>query len=222
MPSKPNILIIGPSGSGKTCSLEGMFTKYAPDIAFIDTERKGLPFLFDRSKLCLDLECADYKSAQDAMTKAKASPAKFIVYDSLSKYFDWLGSYCDTAYKGYDIWKNYGIGVGNCFEFNKSTGKTVVAIMHDEIVYVEQPGGGRVSRIRAATKGNMWEGKIEKEWLIVLVTMVATKDGKTNFSLATITDGVHPAKVPKWLGLPAAIPNDLSPVIDKLVEAILV
>lgn len=224
MPSKPNLIILGPSGSGKTSSLEGLFKKHGPTIAFIDHERKGLPFLYDVSQLAQFSEVETWEQAQVAFTKAKQdSKVHLIVYDSFTNYLEQLHAKVKTCNTGWDIWNAYNDGVRAFFEFNKSTGKLWIMTAIDEVVYVEQAEGSRVSRVRVAIQGKKWEGKVEPQFLCVLYcTTVKGKDGMMKHVFRSGTDGITSAKTPQWLGLANEIPNDVCPIVDKLIEAKLV
>jgi hypothetical protein len=218
MPSKPNILIIGQSGSGKTCSLEQLFVKYAKDVAFIDCERKGLPFLHDPTKLGLFAECTDYTSTLTAMTNAKKSSAKIIVYDSFTGLCKHIRDEMKRKYTGWDIWNGYNSALRNFFEFNKSTERLVIVTAIDEVIYIEQAEGSRVSRLRCFVQGKEYEGKVEQEFLIVLFCS-AKKDaaGKIHHVFSPHTDGLSSAKSPKWLTLPTEMPNDVSTIVDAMI-----
>ena len=222
MPSKPNILIVGQSGSGKSSSLEQLFRKHGDKIAFIDLERKGLPFLFDTTKLCFHSEPKDFTEAQVAMTAAKASKSTIFVYDSLQKYLEYVREYATEKHKGWDIWTFYNQAIGKFLAFNKSLERLVIITSSDEVVYIETAEGSRVSRLRASVPwGKEWEGKIEKEFLIVTF-VYAKKDLKNNNKIkhvfANHTDGMTSAKSPQWLNLPDETTNDVLLVVDKLFE----
>lgn len=220
MPSKPNILIVGPSGSGKSSSLETLFKKHPQKVAFIDLERKGMPFLYDHHTLAFYAEPEDKTQAQEAMTKAKASTASVIVYDSFQKYLEYVRDWAKAKYQGWDIWTAYNAEIGKFMSFMKSTERLVIVCSGDEVVYIEQAEGTRLSRVRASVPwGKEWEGKIEKEFLIVLFCYAKRdKDGKVKHYFAPHTDGITSAKAPQWLQLPETMPNDVCLVVDKLVE----
>lgn len=221
MPSKPNLIILGPSGSGKTSSLENLFKKHGSSIAFLDHERKGLPFLYDITKLAQFSEIESWEQAQIAFTKAKQDPkVSILVYDSFTNYLEQLYAKVKTCNTGWEIWNAYSEGIRAFFEFNKSTNKLWMMTAIDEVVYIEQAEGTRVSRVRVAVQGKKWEGKIEPQFLCVLYcTMAKGKDGILRHVYRTNTDGITSAKTPQWLGLAPEMPNDLCPIIDKLIEA---
>ncbi len=220
MPSKPNILIIGQSGAGKSNSLEGLIKKYPQRVALIDFERKGFPFLFDISKLGMFIEVDDYTLSLQEMTKVKASKCDIVVYDSFTKFCEMAREYCKTKYSGWDIWNGYNSAIRKFLDFNKSMERLVIVTAIDEVVYVEQAEGSRLSRLRCFVQGKEFEGKLEKEFLVVVfVTARKGKDGKIGHFFAPHTDGLTSAKCPQWLALPDQMPNDVSVIVDKLLEA---
>ena len=224
MPSKPNILIVGSSGSGKSSALEQLFKKHSSSVAFIDLERKGMPFLYDSSKLCFYSEPKDFEEAQLAMSAAKKSSATIFVYDSFQKYLEYSRNHATAKYKGWDIWTAYNASIGKFMDFNKSLERLTIVTSIDEVIYVETAEGGRVSRVRASVPwGKEWEGKLEKEYLIVLFcTTKKGTDSKIQHRFAPHTDGLTSAKAPQWLALPDSMPNDVCPVVEKLIEQKLV
>jgi hypothetical protein len=224
MPSKPNILIVGPSGSGKSTSLEKLITgPRSKEVALLDFERKGLPFLYDPAKLGYFREPEDIFQADAAMKEAwKADGIKIIINDSLSKYLDYVRDWAQSTKTGWDVWNVYNAKLNQYLEFYKKTGKVVVSTIHDEVVQMDTPEGGKVSRLRAFVQGKTYEGRLEKEFLIVLHTFPKKEQGEVKHFFATKTDVLNSAKVPVWLGLQPNIPNDLSVVIEKLYEKNLV
>ena len=219
MPSKPNILIIGQSGAGKTCSLEKLLDKYAPETALVDFERKGLPFLFDTKRLAMFIEVDDYSLSLQEMTKVKASNAKIVVYDSFTKFCEMAREYCKTKYSGWDIWNGYNSAIRKFLDFNKSMERLVICTAVDEVVYVEQAEGSRLSRLRCFVQGKEFEGKVEKEFLIVVFCSARKdKSGRIGYFFAPHTDGLTSAKTPQWLALPDQMPNNVSIIVDKLIE----
>src|SRR6266550_6807892 len=111
MPSKPNILIVGQSGSGKSSSLEQLFKKHGDKVAFVDFERKGLPFLFDTAKLAFFREVPDYNEGLKILTEAKNSQASIFVYDSLTKWCEQIRDSMEARYTGWDRWNGYNSAI---------------------------------------------------------------------------------------------------------------
>ncbi len=220
MPSKPNILIVGQSGSGKTSSLENLLKNRGKEVAFIDFERKGLPFLVDPGSLGLFLEPKTYEDASKAILSAGQSKCPIVVYDSFTKMIELAHEECKRKYSGWDIWNGYNTAVTNFIKHNKDLEKLVIMTAIDEVVYIEQTEGARVSRLRAFVQGKVFEGKLEKEFLCVLFAFAKKgTDGKVKHFFSPHTDGITSAKTPQWLKLPDEIPNDVNIIVDKLTEA---
>lgn len=214
MPSKPMIMVLGPSGSGKSTSYEHLPRE---TTAVIDLELKGFPFK-DPSFYSV-IECRKAEEVTSAVEKAlKDDNVKLVVIDSLTKFTEYVLAECRVAFKGYDIWSQYAIRIRNFLNKIRNDKKPVIVISIDEIVKIEQPDGGIVSRLRAAVQGKELEGKLEKEFLIVLCTevVVDSKTGTPSYLFRTFST-VSTAKAPRWLDLPATMPNDLKPIVDKLL-----
>lgn len=220
MPSKPNILIVGQSGSGKSNSLEKLLTgPRAKEVAVIDLERKGFPFLLDTSKLGYFAEPSDLSKADDAIRTVLANPAiKIVVYDSLSKYLELVREVGKVIKTGWDIWNYYNDKLTKFMEDNKTSQKVIIATVLDEVLTVELPDGGRATRLRAYVQGKQFEGKLEKEFLIVLHCAVRKEAGSIKHHFLPHTDGLTSAKAPQWMGLSDLMPNDVAQVVEKLYE----
>lgn len=220
MPSKPNILIVGQSGSGKTCSLEQLLKQRPVDVAFIDFERKGLPFLLDTKKLGFFSEPKTYDEAQAALLAVKATKCPIVIYDSFSKICELIHDACRDKYTGWDVWNGYNKAISNFIKFNKDIERLVIMTALDEVVYIEQAEGARTSRLRAYVQGKVYEGKIEREFLVVLfVSAKKDKNGLIQYRFSPHTDGITSAKSPQWLALPTDMPNDVNQIVNKLEEA---
>lgn len=220
MPSKPNILIVGQSGSGKSNSLERLLTgPRAKEVAVIDLERKGFPFLFDPAKLGYFAEPADCVKAGDAIRTALAMPTiKIVVYDSLSKYLELVREEGKVLKTGWDVWNYYNDKILKFMEANKASGKVVIATVLDEVVKIDLPDGNSTTRLRASVQGKQFEGKLEKEFLIVLFVEARKVNGAIKHGFVPHTDGLTSAKAPQWMGLPAFMDNDVAQVVEKLYE----
>lgn len=215
--SKPNILIVGSNGSGKSSSLENLLKKMGPSIDFIDTERKGLPFLLKGITLGSHKEVSNREALDAAVADAIKSPQKILVLDSFEKASQCFFQYCFLKYSGFDIYTSYANLIRKFLETLKSSGKVLITTDVDEIVNIETAEGSRVSRVRAFIKGKELEGKVEGEFLIVLHTIPKkATNGEIEFRFVTKTDGIISAKTPTWLELPTTMPNDVSVVVEKL------
>lgn len=215
MPAKPNILILGPSGSGKSNSLANL----PKDItALIDCELKGFPFL-GADQFAQHSEPETVVQVNDAITKACNNPTiKLIVLDSLFKYSELADYHAREVIKksGWEIQNWHNAQIGKLFDLLKASKKVFIINDLDEIVYIETSEGLRVSRQRAAIKNKAWEGKIEKEFLITLVTEIRMKNGKPTHCFRYRADGIGPAKCPPFIQLPEECPNDVNLIIAQL------
>jgi hypothetical protein len=220
---KPLIAIIGPSGSGKSSSLRKLVTgeansPYQPEeVLFYDIERKGLPFKPKFAVKPID----SFEQFQTQWAIDKVNPKyKLAVWDSGTKLFELAKAKADSAFKGYDIYKNYGTWVGKVLENAKNTNMPVVMTGIDEIVKIPLAEGGERAQRRFKIEGKQWEGNIEKEFLCVLFTEpVKNKTtGKMEYFFQTNTDGITSAKTPIDLFAEQLIPNDISLVLKKVEE----
>lgn len=209
----PPILIIGESGSGKSSSLRNLPT---PSTAILNIEKKPLPFknaaTFTHHKLINTVP-----EFESAFTAAVKNPEiNIIALESLHKYLEKLMDFAKTLHKGYDIYNFYNDRVGKMLETIKdvSTTKQIIAFAMPERVEFIQPNGAITTSRRAFVHGKQWEGKIEKEFTVVLFTQVSQPD-KTkpaDYSFITNNDGTHSAKSPPEMFSGLLIPNDLAKV----------
>lgn len=221
MPSKPNILIVGQTGSGKSNSLEALLKgPRQKEIAVIDLEQKGFPFLFDAKQLGFFSEPKDLPTTEADIKKVLADPKiKLVIYDSLSKYLELVREFSKVIKTGWDIWNHYNQKLFTFIEDNKKSGKVIIATILDEVVMMDLPDGGKTSRLRAYVQGKQYEGKLEKEFLIVLFTLARKEaNGEVKHVFQTHTDGLSSAKAPQWMQLPNYTANDLSVVVEKLYQ----
>lgn len=206
MPAKPTILIVGPSGSGKSYCLRNL----KPDqTLLIDTERKGFPFLGAKK---FAVECETHQAVLDQI---KNTTKPIVVLDSFSAYGDLLYEHCRKIYKGFDIFNGVSNGISELFKVVADKGVIFAMTAIDEVVYIDQAEGARVSRSRVKIMGKVWEGQVEKKFLVVVFNdPIKNKDGTIQFRFNTQTDGVTSAKSPPWLGLTRHIDNDLQLILD--------
>lgn len=221
MPSKPNILIVGQTGFGKSNSLEKLLKgPRQKQVAVIDLEQKGFPFLFDPKQLGYFCEPANIAEAESEIKKVLANPAiKIVIYDSLSKYLELVRELSKLIKTGWDIWNNYNAKLYQFIEDNKKSGKVWVCTCLDEVVSIDMADGGKATRLRAFVQGKQYEGKLEKEFLITLFASVRKEaNGAIKYSFSTSTDGLNSAKCPQYMQLPNPMDNDLSLVVEKLYQ----
>lgn len=208
---KALIGIVGPSGSGKSTSLRNL---PIDTTRILDLERKGFPFRgFEKFKIsaCSSPGEADNKLKEFLEDKS----VTHIVVESFTKYVEMLLKLCQTSYKGYDIYTNYNRLVGSFLDKLKNEHAAVILTAIDEIVLVPETDGGNSAQRRIALKGKEWEGKIEKELLMVFFTTARkNKDGKVEYLFQTNTDGVVSAKTPMNMFSELYVPNDLNAALE--------
>jgi hypothetical protein len=221
--SYPMIAIVGPSGSGKSCSLQNL----PPDQTLIfNIENKVLPF--DTTKFPYVISGPDKPVATQiididtTLAQAKKTPIKYLVLDSFTKYWELLYARCRATNTGYDIFNAFNSGIFNFIDGLKQVrDKFIILLCTDELVSVALATGASVSRSRISTIGKQWEGKIEKEFSIILFTsiLVDEKNKSISYRFMTNTDGVNSAKSPPLLGLDKYIPNDIKLVCDACAKS---
>lgn len=206
----PNIFIAGPSGSGKSTSLRNL----PPDETIvINTERKVLPFR-GAKKFTKHAMVDSYDKFQASLNRAIASDCKIIVVDSFTSLAEMVH---DKAVRsrpksdGFDAWADYGYMLHDILLQCKNSGKFVVFIGIDEVM---QDHEMRVTRT-ASVQGRL-KGKVEKEFEIVLWTVVADGDNGMRYCFMTNTDGSNKAKTPMGMFEDRLIDNDLNHVIQQV------
>ena len=215
--SKALIGIVGQSGTGKSSSLEGL----PPEATIIlDLERKGFPFKgINRFRVVPINNVADY---YEQAKKAIETPGvKYVVHESLTKFFELLLSSARRTKKGYDIYSFFNESVRNFFDVTVKNEKAVnIFTAIDEIVKVSLPDGGEQSLRRIKVAGKEHEGMIEKELLMVLFTEVRKEKpgAPLSYCFQTNTDGITSAKTPRGMFSEQYISNDLASVIKKATE----
>lgn len=218
------IAIVGSSGSGKSYSLRNLDPA---STAIINLERKPLPFKGGPNTATNQwLPTTAIEFERTLAEQLKRKEVKVIVIESLTKYLEKLLEMSRDINKGYDIYSFYNKRIGKLLELIKEctekdqSPKYVVVLAIDELVKTALPSGAEVASRRIAVSGKEWEGKIEKEFTVVLFTDVKpNKDGKVSeYRFLTNNDGTHTAKSPPDMFKGAAIDNDVAAVI-KSIEA---
>jgi len=217
--SKPIISIVGPSGSGKSTSLRNLDpTK----TLFLDLELKGFPFR-NASKFNIK-SCDTLAKFDEAWKLALADPTLVdgtVVVESFTKHNE-LTLAMSAMVSGGDGFKTYAQlerMTGLFLNRLKNDRFTVIVTAIDEIVKIPNVDGTESAVRRIATKGRSWEGKIEKEFLMVLFTQtVKNAAGNIDYMFQTNTDGVTSAKTPMDMFKEKYIPNDMAEVLKKIGE----
>lgn len=224
----PCILIVGRTGTGKSRSIKNL----PPEKTIIfNIEAKPLTFpgadAFRDRDIRFNSANPDRPSdvvipIKDKLKLALAEKSiEYIVFDSISKYFDLLLAHCKlVGGKGYDVWNLYNDSVFQFLELIKrNQGKFVLLTALDELVGEQQPNGMILNSRRVQTAGKVWEGKIESQFSIVLYTDViqppAGTQEKPKYQFLTYTDGTTSTKTPEEMFTTKHINNDLKLVTDR-------
>lgn len=203
---KPIIGIVGPSGSGKSTSLRNLDP--ATTVLY-DLELKGFPFrnTFPNTRSIKTL--TEFKAGLES--DLKNTDIKVIVIDSFTKFTEVVLEVARQTQKGYDIWSYYSQAIGKMLTSCKNDRVTIVFTAIDEIVSLNGEEGSSSNVRRIKVSGKEWEGKIEKEFLIVFYTCIKRdKDGKLMYMYQTNTEGICSAKSPMEMFREMFIPNDLN------------
>lgn len=212
---KALIAIVGPSGFGKSTSLRNL----PPESTIIlDLERKGMPFPnADR----FNIKPVDNIAALDReiMAVIANKDIKYCVVESFTKYIEYLFRSMSIAYKGFEVWSNYNKQIGMLLDKVKNDHCIFIFTAIDEIVTIPETDGSNSVVRRIAVKGKEWEGKIEKEMLMVLFCIVKRQtDGKMKYVFQTNTDGITPSKTPMGMFESQLIDNDIAAVCRRAQE----
>ncbi len=209
------ILVIGPSGQGKSSSIRNL---PVDKTLIINCERKFLPFQdalkFKQKEPDNAVVCeSDFNAA------LANKDVEIIVEDSLTKYIELVLQQSKTINKGYDIYNFLNDKITQHLEkHKKNNDKFVVMTAIDERVEFMKDSGSAFHSRRCWCAGKQWEGKIEKEFTIVLFTDIKAEKGKdSEYRFITNNDGTHSAKSPKGM-FDLYIPNDLNLVINRIKE----
>jgi len=213
----PVTLIVGGSGTGKSYSIRNL---PPAQTCIINVENKTLPFrnAFNFTKVVTEEIPA--KIDQAIQAALRDPEIKYIVLDSFTKYCEFQLNLCGKTFKGYDIYKEYNQRIFDLLErIKKNTSKFIIILAIDELVEMMNPNGTKFHSRRCAVSGKAWEGKIEKEFTLVLWTDVMREAGTTNtaFSFLTSHDGISAAKSPAEMFQPK-IQNDLLFVCNRITE----
>jgi len=216
MSIKDNILIIGQSGVGKSTSLRNL---NGERTIVLNTERKRLPFpdkLFTRQYLIDNYKLKQGNNEFTTMFgKALSSdPEKtdIIVIESFTAMCEQIMLTATKLNTGFDVFKYYADNVFDVLYQSKNSDKYVVFIAIDE-GFEHLPGE---IRRRASLEGRKLEGKVEKEFTIVLYADMVP-DGETFNHILRTNDPRLSAKSPIGMFDPIE-PNDLNHIINKIKQ----
>lgn len=217
----PHVLIIGKSGTGKSRAIKTLPPK---ETCVINIENKILPFSTAKE---FDANSASGFShaiqVDKLLTSIKDEPSiKYIIIDSITKYFEMLMIESKSQGGGFEIFNRYNANIYNLLEAcKKITDKIIIFIGIDELIKDEQTSGAMTNKRSLWVEGRVHAGKVEKEFSVVLYTDVKiSREGqetKIDYRFVTNTDGYTSAKSPEGL-FPYYIPNDLGFVVKKVEE----
>ena len=203
------ILLVSQTGKGKTYSFRNMDPE---KTGFINAENKPLPFK-NNFKYCARPKA--FGGCMKALEDYAANPEiNCIVIDSLSAVMDMLIEEMRAQYRGFDVWGNYAIKLGEFLKKVKLAEKEIFLTAHYETLNIENSTEKRVK-----TKGKEYEGVIEKEFTMVLYSDCKFQDEKPQYFFVTVGEGIS-AKVPPGIfeeGL-IRIPNDSKIVLDNILK----
>jgi hypothetical protein len=200
------VLILSQSGKGKTFSARNLDPN---STGFINVENKPLPF---KGGFKYHGKPKKYSGALQALKDYSANPEiQTIFIDSFSAYSDLLLEEMREKYKGFDIWSNYNMKIGEFLKLIKLAEKEVFVTGHYESLNIE----GSPEK-RAKVKAKEWEGVIEKEFTVVLYADSKFKDNKNEYYFVTQGDGLSAKVPPDLLENQIKIPNDCREILEKI------
>lgn len=206
----PMTLIVGPSGTGKSYSAKNL---PKDKTAIINIERKVLPFK-DGMKFAYQYYDDEINQIEikidDEINRVET---EYIFIDSFTKYWERLLMFSKSFNKGYDIYNFLNDRLFKFFEKLKLAKKFIILTAIDEIVVGINDSGGQTFQRRCAVVGKQWEGKVEKEFSVVLWPEI--KNEKANTTYNFVTNGFYSAKSPEGL-FPRIIPNDINFVCKQM------
>jgi len=204
------VLLVGQSGRGKTYSFRNMNPE---TTGFLNVENKPLPF---KNKFKFHIRPNNISEVKTALKQfADNKEIDCICLDSLSAYMDMLLSECRATKKGFDIWNEYNVGIGNFLNYIKSIGKEVFITAHYEILGIE---GNQEKRVRV--KGKEWEGLCEKEFTVVLYAdNKFNEKGLPEYYFNAVQENTSAKCPPDLLGDGVIkIENDCNLILKKIIE----
>jgi|SRR5690606_3855725 len=216
---KPNIIVVGPSGFGKSTSIENLDPE---TTVILNTERKALPFrrasLFKRQRFIDRLEDFGEQKGFDTLFEIalmdRDKNTKVIVIESFTSLSEIVLAKAKRTKVGFDVYGWYQSKITDIIQKSKSNPDIyVVFTAIDDLV----KNDAELTLRSVKVEGKALEGKIEKEFVICLHTVIERDEkGNPKYQFLTNSDGIRTAKSPKGM-LPRYMPNDLAEVI-KLSE----
>ena len=204
------VMLVGSNGRGKTYSFRNM-----PEgtTGFINIEDKPLPF---KNKFSFHARPVNIASIFKALEDYASNPSvEVIVIDSFSAFCELLLAQARREKKGFDIWNLYNEEIGRFFTLIKKIKKEVFITAHYEILQMEGEPEKRVH-----VKGKEWEGKIEKEFTIVMYAEnKALDNGKFDYFYKLRGEAMSAKCPPDIFGEDVSvIKNDCYEIYQKILE----
>lgn len=210
------IAIVGPTGTGKSYISK---TANRNTMGYVNIERKplsfrgGEPFKFMGNPKSWD---GFIKNIKDF---AENPEIESIFIDSQTEAFAILNKQMGDTFSGWDIPKFYNKKVYEYFQLLKGIEKDVIVLSHDEMVKL--PGESTPLK-RMVVHNKEYEGKVEREFTIVLFSYNRLKKDKPEYYLCTFAEGTS-AKCPEGLfgeGMteesPIEIPNSAKFILESV------
>jgi len=209
---KPNIFICGVSGTGKSSSLRNLNPERT---CILNTERKALPFK-GAGKFKNQVSIDNYINFNKLFKSALESD-KFdvIVIESFTSLSEFIMTQAKAIKTGFDVYSYYNDQILNVLSMSKNAnGKYVVFTGIDDYLKGNESSSLSEDRIAIKVEGQKLKGMIEKEFVIVVFTMVSKSEkNEMQYEFLTNSDGIRSAKSPMDM-LPVKMPNDLQEIIN--------
>jgi hypothetical protein len=209
---KPNIFICGVSGTGKSSSLRNLNPERT---CILNTERKALPFR-GAGKFKHQASIDSYISFQKLFNSALESD-KFdtIVIESFTSLSEFILTQAKAIKTGFDVYSWYNEQVlGVLSKSKNANGKYVIFTGIDDYLKGNESSSMSEDRIAVKVEGQKLRGLIEKEFVIVVFTLVSKNEkSEMQYEFLTNSDGIRSAKSPMGM-LPNKMPNDLQEIIN--------
>lgn len=222
----PNILIVGKSGSGKSTSLRNMNRDYT---WIANLENKALPFQNPEFRHNYVIP-SDFRKAVDWGTivkefrevmyaAANSRECSCIVVESFDKLDESMLEYQKTTQTGWNVWDEHNKFILERLMEYKYWPIPIIWMGSDDVVEIETTDPNRpIRRSSLNVLGRKWEGRVEREFEIVLHTHITVMNGKPQYWFKTNNVGECSAKTPMGMFPQLLIENDLDMVLARIQE----